>query len=185
MEVNELAGGFFQSAEGISALLSALSTVFAVWIAKIIQGRVRLIFFSPASTFFALNNEDGSPPLQVRSGQVMIQNLGRLAASNVEVIASGGAPAGYTLVPPVSHSAELNAHGHWVLKIDFIAPKETVTVQILNGPNIDSVRSADCLAKYVPVTHQRQFPVWFNALATIFMVLGIISTFYVFWLIII
>lgn len=185
MEVSALEVVFFQSAEGISALLSAVSTILAVWIAKIIQGRARLIFFSPANTFFTLNNEDGSSPLQVRSGQVMIQNLGHLAANNVEVIASGGAPAGYTLVPPVSHSAALNSHGHRVLKIEFIAPKETVTVQILNGPNIDSMRSADCMAKYVPVAHQRQFPAWFNALAKMLIVLGVISAFYIFWMIII
>lgn len=172
---------FLNSNEGISALLSALSTILAVWITKVLQSRVRLVFFSPSSTFFTLKNENGQAPLQVQSGQVMIQNSGRLAATNVEIIASGGPPAGYTLVPPVSHSAEVNTHGNWVLKIDFIAPREIVTVQILNGPKIDSVRSADCVAQFVPVVHQRQLPAWFNYFATFLMVVGVISLFYAFW----
>ena len=172
---------FLNSTEGISALLSALSTIFSVWAAKVLQGRVRLVYFSPPSTFFTLKNDGDPIPVQLRSGQVMIQNLGRLAATDVEVIASAGPPAGYTLVPPVSHSAEMNSHGNWVLKINFIAPKEVITVQILNGPNIDSVRSADCVAKYVPVVHQRQFPAWFNASAVFLMLVGVVSIFYIFW----
>jgi hypothetical protein len=110
----------------------------------------------------------------------MIQNLGRRSANNVQVVASGGiAPAGYTVVPAIGHSAGMDDNGQWVMEIPFVAPREVITIQILNGPNIDSVRCDEGFAKVVPVIHQRQFPTWFNMLVGVLMLWGLLSLFYV------
>lgn len=169
---------FLQSDAGLATAFSAVATIVAVLVAHFLQGRVRLIIFSPPSTCFNLPQPGSATPLTIRSGQVMIQNMGRKSAKNVEVAAMGGPPNGYTLIPPADHSVTENVNGTWVMKIPFIAPKETVTIQILNGPNINSVRCEEGFAKFVPVINQRQFPWWMNVTRVMLMLFGLLSIFY-------
>ena len=53
-----------------------------------------------------------------------------------------------------------------------------ITLQVLNGPNIDSVRSEDGAAKAVPVTHQRLFPKWMQFVLASILLFGLLSFFY-------
>ena len=64
------------------------------------------------------------------------------------------------------------------MEIPYLGPAETVTVQILNGPNIDTVRSLEAPAKVVPVIHQRVFPKWFNATVLILFFVGLATACY-------
>lgn len=59
------------------------------------------------------------------------------------------------------------------MEIPFLGAGETVTVQILNGANIGSIRSEDGPARIVPVMHQRVFPKWFNLTAAALMFVGL------------
>jgi hypothetical protein len=59
------------------------------------------------------------------------------------------------------------------MEIPYLGPPETVTVQILNGPNIETVRSLEGPAKLVPVIHQRVFPKWFNLAALALVLVGL------------
>lgn len=173
---------FFQSETGIATAISAVVTISVMLGAHLLRGRVNLIAFSPNSSVFQFDPPaDGAQPIQVHSGQVMIQNLGRLPAKNVEVVAGQGVPpAGYNVVPPIDHSTGQTEQGLWIVRIPYIAPKEVITLQILNGPRIDSVRCEGGAAKFVPVIHQRIYPAWFNALVVTLMIVGIFSTAY--WL---
>lgn len=169
-----------QSESLIAASLSVVATLGAVLIRHWLTGKVNLISFSPDSTFFEIGVEDVEHPiLQVRSGQVMIQNLGRKAAEDVQIIAGArGIPAGYNIVPAVEHSSALTSKGQWLLEIPFIAPKELITIQILNGPNIESIRCRGGAASFVPVIHQRLYPKWLTNLVGVLMTFGIFSLFY-------
>jgi len=69
----------------------------------------------------------------------------------------------------------MSATNEWVVEIPYLGPKEVITLQILNGPNISSVRSAEGPAKFVPVMYQRVFPKWFNFTALGLMIWGVIS----------
>ena len=171
---------FFSSSDGLATALSAGATLLAVLLAFWLQARANLIAFSPNSTFFELSQGNGDlPPITIRSGQVMVQNLGRAPAEQVEVISEGkGGPAGYNIVPSVDHSISLTANGQWMVQIPFVAPKETVTIQILNGSNIQTVRSKSGPARFVPVVHQRLYPRWFNGLVALLIISGVFSTFY-------
>jgi hypothetical protein len=171
---------FIQSDTAVETAVSSLVTLAAIFIAYWLQGRARLIVFSPNSSFFILQPlAQNGQPLHINSGQVVLQNQGRQPAEEVEIIAGQGLPpAGYNIVPQVGHSTHIDPAGRWTVVLPFIAPKEVVTIQILNGPPIDNIRSKSCSVKYVPVMYQRIYPQWFNALATALFVVGVFSTSY-------
>lgn len=170
----------FSTEAGLAAIFSAVATLLSVLIAHLLRGRVKLITFSPNSTYFQLRpTTPGGESIHIRSGQVVIQNLGRQSAKDVQITSvPGGAPAGYVILPSLVHSTRLGTNNEWILEIPFVAPREVITVQILNGCNIDSVRSSGGAARHVPVMHQRVFPRWLNALIFSLMMWGVVSFFY-------
>jgi hypothetical protein len=153
-----------------TALVSFAVAYFAYWL----SGKPRLIVFSPNSTAFQLDPlQEGAQPLHIRAGQVIVQNAGRKSATQVQVMAQPGPrPWGYNIVPNVGHSIRHGARGEWLLEFPYVGPGETITVQILNGPNIDSVRSAEGTAKVVQVIHQRVFPKWLSATIWVLVLTG-------------
>lgn len=172
---------FFQTDLGFAAIFSAVATILAVLIGHWLRGKVNLITFSPNSTYFQLRpQEEGAPLVHVKSGQIIVQNLGRQSAKNVQITSvPGEVPAGYVLLPSIVHSTRVGPNKEWIVEIPFIAPKELITLQVLNGPMIDSVRSEDGTARQVPVTHQRIFPKWFQAIVIALMLFGILGFFYI------
>lgn len=170
----------FSSENGQAALFSGAVTILAVWAKHVLQGKAQLIAFSPNSSFFQFEPPGPNvPALNIRSSQIMVQNLGRLPAENVEIISeASGAPAGYNITPAVDFEVGATSSGRWLVKIPYIAPKELVTLQILNGANIEQVRCKGGVAKFVPVMHQRLYPKWANFLAGGLMTIGIFSLVY-------
>jgi hypothetical protein len=72
----------------------------------------------------------------------------------------------------VDHVIRHGARGEWLVEFPYVGPGETITVQILNGPNIDSVRAAEGPAKVVAVIHQRVFPKWLIGILWILVLTG-------------
>ncbi len=173
---------FFGTPSGQAAILSSLVTLLAVFARHWLQGNVRLIAFSPNSSFFQFAPPTPeAPPFNIRSSQIMVQNLGRLPAEGVEIISEAiGEPAGYNVTPAIDFEVGSTNSGRWLVRIPYIAPKEIVTLQILNGANIEQVRCKGGVAKFVPVIHQRLYPAWANFIAGTLMIVGVFST--VFWL---
>ncbi len=173
---------FLATESGQAALFSSIATLVAVIARHWLQGKVRLIVFSPNSSFFQFAPPGpDAPPLNIRSSQIMVQNLGRLPAEDVEIVSEAtGEPAGYNVMPAIDFSVGTTSSGRWLVKIPYIAPKEVVTLQILNGANIEQVRCKEGVAKIVPVVHQRVYPAWANLIAGALMIVGVFSIIY--WL---
>lgn len=161
-------------------IITVLGTLLATYLAYWLIGKPRLYVYSPTSTGFQLPPpQEGSQPLAIRAGQVIVQNAGRRSANRVQLMAQPGwQPWGYTIVPNIDHEIRNGPKGEWLMEIPYIGPRETVTVQLLNGPNIDTVRSLEGPAKVVDVIHQRVFPKWFNAMALIIWLIGLITVIY-------
>lgn len=169
-----------------TAMITLLASYFTYWLA----GKPRLIVYSPNSTFFDLKStQDGVPNVSIRAGQVIVQNNGRTSATDVQFVAAPGLlPWGYNIVPSVDHVVRTGSRGEWILQLPYLGPGENVTVQILNGPNVESVRSREGPAKTVPVIHQRLYPPWVGATVLFFSAVGLVATIvmifkagYVFW----
>jgi hypothetical protein len=161
---------------GATAVVALIPIWFGYWLA----GKPRLIVFSPNSTAFELDPpQAGSPPMTLRAGQIFLQNTGRKSASEIQILAELGAPPwGYNIVPPVDHSVRTGARGEWILDLPFLGPGETIGLQVLNGPQIASVRSKEGPAKAVPVTHQRVFPPAFRMMVGALMLIGLMAVAY-------
>ena len=161
-------------------IFTVLGTLLAVYLGYWLTGKPRLYVFSPTSAGFQLPPpQEGSQPVAIKAGQVIVQNAGRRSAHKVQLMAQPGwQPWGYTIVPNVDHEVRKGPKGEWLMEIPYLGPRETVTVQILNGPNIETVRSLEGPAKMVPVIHQRVFPKWFNATALVLMLVGLATVAY-------
>jgi hypothetical protein len=155
----------------IAACLSSFGVCyFGYWLA----GKPRLYVYSPTSAGFQLPPaQEGLNPIAIRAGQVIVQNAGRKSATKVQLMAQPGwKPWGYTIVPSIDHEVRTGPNDQWMIEIPYLGPRETITVQILNGPVIESVRSFEGPAKVVQVIHQRVFPKWFNALCLALFIVG-------------
>lgn len=174
---------FVTSPDGLAGILSAICTLIAGFGVHMLQGRARIVWFSPNSTRFNLpNSQNPNQPILIDAGQVMVQNLGRKSATDVQITsAPGPEPAGYALIPNVVHQTERGPKGEWIVKVPFISPSETLTLQVLNGPPIDSVRSKDCSAKFVPVVHQRLIAPWIQNTAGLLAIIGMFAIFSTLW----
>lgn len=171
---------FFSTDAGFAAAFSAVATIIATFIGQALRGRVRLIWFSPNSTRFQLRAKESPDQITyVNSGQIIVQNSGRQSATNVQITSSpGGAPAGYVLIPSIVHQTHVGPGGEWIVQIPFISSGEVITLQILNGPPIESVRCSQSMGKLVPVSHQRLYPKPFQLTIAFLMLTGIASIFY-------
>jgi hypothetical protein len=156
-------------------IITVMGTLFAAYLGYWLIGKPRLYVFSPNSTGFQLPAPEGSgQPIAIRAGQVIVQNGGRKSANKVQLMAQPGPlPWGYTIVPNINHQILSGPKGEWLMEIPYIGPREVVTVQILNGPNIDTVRSLEGPAKVLDVIHQRLFPKWVNWVVGSLMLLGL------------
>ena len=161
-------------------IITVLGTLLATYLGYWLVGKPRLYVYSPLSTGFQLPSpQGGSEPVLVRAGQVIVQNAGRKSANKVQLLAQPGwQPWGYTIVPNIDHEIRDGPKGAWLMEIPYLGPAETVTVQILNGPNIDTVRSLEGPAKLVPVIHQRVYPKWFNVTVVVLFFVGLATTCY-------
>lgn len=155
----------------ITALITLGGAYFAYWLI----GKPRLIAFSPNSAWFELTPTAENPqPVALKAGQIIVQNNGRKSANRLQLTTQPGShPWGYTIFPSMDHAVRTGPRGEWVLEIPYLGPTETVTVQILNGPLIDTIRSLEGPAKMVPVMHQRVYPTWFTFTALAMMLIGI------------
>jgi hypothetical protein len=110
---------------------------------------------------------------------VIVQNAGRRSANKLQLLAQPGwQPWDYRIVPNIDHEVRQGPKGAWMMESPYLGPGETVTVQILNGPIIETVRSPEGPAKMVPVIHQRVYPKWFNATAFVLFLIGLITVIY-------
>ena len=161
-------------------IATALSSFGVGYFAYWLIGKPRLYVYSPLSTGFQLPPpQEGSQPVAIKAGQVIVQNAGRKSANKVQLLAQPGwQPWGYTIVPNVDHEVRKGPKGEWLMEISYLGPRETVTVQILNGPNIETVRSLEGPAKLVPVIHQRVLPKWFNFMALVLVLIGFATVAY-------
>ncbi|MCF8707262.1 hypothetical protein [Rhizorhapis sp. SPR117] len=158
-----------------TALVTLIGAYFAYWL----TGKPRLIAFSPNSAWFELKQQNDNPPFTLKAGQLIVQNQGRKSANRVQLTAQPGPhPWGYSIFPSVDHEIRTGARDEWILEMPYLGPGEIVTVQVLNGPLIDTVRSLEGPAKMVPVIHQRLLPKWFNLAALTLLIIGLITAIY-------
>jgi hypothetical protein len=166
--------------ENLAGYVATGTTSLAVGALLIhLQPKARLVFWSPHTFLFDLKREK----VVLQTDALTIQNLGRKAACNVEVILQVK-PDFYEFSPAITHEGVQQDNGNYAIKIKELGPKEFVTVQLLSYsqvPRLLNIRSDAGQAHAIRFQFQRVFPWWLNSAAIVVFAIGVGTTAY--WLI--
>jgi len=136
-----------------------------------LQAKPKLQYFLPGTFLFDLKD----PKIEIRTDSLTIQNAGRKAASNIEIIHKDR-PDHFQFSQAVRYEEERTPNGNHITKIPTLGPKEHVNIQYVSyikPPVLLNVRSEDGPAKLVSVRFQLIFPQWFNISASAFLLVGL------------
>ena len=149
------------------------------YLSQFLKPRSKLLCWSPHNFYFDLKLQPTNVVLQTNS--VTIQNVGRVAAENVEIIHQQK-PDFFELFPARDFEEGTTANGEHVIKIKNIGPKEWVLMQLLSyvtAPVLKNVRWKEGQAKWVAIQPQRVWPRWVNVSVTALLIIGAGTVVYV------
>ncbi|MGN8061244.1 hypothetical protein ACTJK4_06245 [Ralstonia sp. 22111] len=128
----------------------------------------------------------GQPPpniLTFQTNTLVIENLGRRAAEDVEIIHQRK-PDHFQFSGSVVYEEDERSNGTHIIRLASIGPKEIVTLNIFayaNQPILGGVRSKDGPALNIPTKTIRAWPNWVNMGLGLAALLGLFYVFY--WLV--
>lgn len=159
------------SSEIVSATFTFLFTIIAYYV----KPRVSLIWGQASKSWHSVPVESGD--VQVISEKNFVQNMGRTAATSVEVVYSNE-PTKLLVFPQRDYKTSKNPDGAFIVTIPFIAPKELVTldgifINIEQG-QILSVKCKEHEGKNVTFWVIRRLPNWVYRVLLALMFFGII-----------
>ena len=161
----------------------ALLVPFITWFLNVgIKARAKLIWTSPhAFTFMVQEPQraaDGSivsPTSKACTASIRIVNVGRDTANKVELVFNWK-PHYLNLWPVRYYEQKTDQDSRHILIFDNLAPKEEIGIEIMSInadlPALIQVRSAECLAKNVPMMWIAYVPPWRIAAARFLLLLG-------------
>lgn len=110
-----------------------------------------------------------------------LQNVGWRAAANVEIV-HNWKPHHFQIQPGVSFTEGTNPTGQHVIKIESLARREWVTIQILTGgaqpPNVVGVLSADGPSRFVNTRQHFVIPRARQWLYAVLVIIGFVTAVY-------
>lgn len=196
-----------------SHIVTIIGTIVAAQLVRLIEPKVKIVYWLSSDFMYQIPTNQlaqaaagvqpnpapaalppaGGEPMPQQAGQathfllrtssLTIQNLGRKAADWVE-IAHRRKPDFFQLQPPLNYSESTGPSGEHVLRVQSLASKELVTIQVLsyiNPPDLAYIRSPVGHAPAIPVMPVRRYPQWFYRLVNLTILIGVGSILY--WLI--
>lgn len=162
----------------IISIALALVTAFLLWL---LRAKVKLTWGSTSSNYHQFKLREDGEKISIWTEKFFVQNSGKKAASNVEIVFSEHLTS-FNLWPPRDHSTKLLENGHFVIHVPSIAPRELVIVDMididLRGPKLLSVNCPDALSKPVRFAATRQFGWPVSVLVAYLMIAGLVGTIY-------
>ena len=143
------------------------------------QPKAKLVYWFPHVANFDIDADPG-PPVSFQTSALTVQNLGRRAAGDVQIILSGE-PADLQMYPIIPHEEYVSEDGHFVLTIPRLAPQEIVSLQIVGlgyFPSLLNLRSDAGVAQNVPVKIERIYPTWWTGPLIALLLAGLGVTIY-------
>lgn len=164
-----------------SASIGAALGFLAGWALKYVGPKSQVVYWFPHASFFPLPQQGSQNPLQLITNTVIVQNLGRHPAKNVEVVYST-VPTHLTMTPSRTYTQGTTPPGYHVITVPSLGHNEGFTIEVLGigtAPAVMSVRSEDGAAKMMAVMPQRIWPWWVNWSVGILMLAG--AVFLLYW----
>ncbi len=155
-----------------------------VWINRRFESRPMLIsYFGHVSSF--QHTPPGGQPLVVHTHSVVLRNAGRRPATNVRITHT--VLPDFNIWPALVHHTEDLPSGVRDIVIPTLVPGEQMTISYLYFPPLTvaqvnaGIKCDQGFAQAIPVLLQRQYPKWFNVLASVLMLLGLVVGLYLFY----
>lgn len=162
-----------------SYIFTALGSLIVGLLLQRFRDRAKLLYWIPGSFLFHLKN----PDLALRTDSLTIQNVGRLPATNVEIVHQAK-PDHFQFSNPVDFIESINPTGEHIIKVASLGPKEHINLQLLSHkalPVLLNVRCAEGKADAISVQLQRVYPRVVLFLVGMVMLLG--AAFLLYWVI--
>ena len=174
----------------VVATISApiLALFVGVWVNRRFENRPVLIsYFGHVASF--IRNPEGGNPFHVNTHTVVLRNTGRRNATNVRLHHIN--LPDFNIWPSIVFYVDQLPDGSKDIVIPNIVPNEEITISYLYFPPLTfaqvnaGIKSDQGFAHQIKVLLQRQFPGWLNIIATILMLIGLVTVIYFLYYIII
>lgn len=161
----------------------SLVVPFLAWaLSRFFKAKAKLILASPHSFTFLVQeprrDSEGnvlSQTQNVRTTSYLLKNTGSDAANSVEIVFNWK-PLCINIWPSRHITEHVEPDKRYVVILESLAPDEFVGFELLSVndelPNLVTVRSEQCVAKYVDMYPQQIVKPWLARLAATMMVLG-------------
>lgn len=141
---------------------------------KIKTRKPNLVTYLTNISFFHL---PGPPPFSVGTHTIIIQNMGRGKAEEIEICHNQ--LAFINVFPDIQYQIEETPQGSSILKFNNLLPKERIIISYLythtQNPSVflpTYVKSKEANARLIKTIHTPIYPKWLQYLAVILMLLG-------------
>jgi len=151
------------------------------YLMRYVEPRSRVVHWFPAAFRFDVVPPEGGPTVTMWTHALTLQNVGWRAAANVEIV-HNYKPHHFKIQPGVAFTELTNPQNQHVIKIDSLARREWVTIQILTAgaqlPNLVGVRSADGPSRFVNTRQHFVIPRPRQILVAALSVIGFVTAAY-------
>ena len=140
------------------------------YLSQFLQPKSKLLLWSPHNFLFNLQNEN----VTLVSHSLTIQNAGRKAADDVEIV-FGGRPDFYQFWPALDFMEATTPNGEHVIRVKSLGPRQWVFLQMLSYktlPQLPNVRWRDGAGKWIAIQPQRVYPPWLVAILRLLLIIG-------------
>jgi hypothetical protein len=166
----------------VATIAAPIITLFlGVWVNRRFESRPVLIsYFSHVSAF--QHTPPGGQLIHVNTHSVVLRNTGRQSATNIRLHHT--VLPDFNIWPSVVHRVELLPDGTKDIVIPTLIPGEQITISYLYfapltvGQVNAGIKCDQGFANAIPVLLQRQFPRWFNFIASVLMIAGLVAILY-------
>lgn len=161
----------------MSYVLTFIVSVLTAIVLRRLQPKAKLHFWWPHQFAFDVrSNEPAQPPLLVFTRSIRLDNVGREAATNVEVV-HNSRPQNFKIWPPMDWSEATNPEGFHFIKLPRLNPREGVSIELLSAQQLPELSAARCdqgEATFRPRQWTPILPLWFNFTAAGLALVGFV-----------
>ena len=145
-----------------------------------LEPKSKIVYWLPHTFFFDLKNEK----VVLLTNALTVQNIGSRPAERIEIIHKAR-PDFFQFAPAVDFEEATSPTGEHILRIQSLAPKEVVTLQLLSykssAPVLMNIRSKEKPAESIAIQPQRIVARWLQLVIVLLLIVGL--GFSTYWLI--
>lgn len=155
----------------LSNVITGVTTFGIGYALKYLGPKSRLVWWSPHRFLFNLQN----PKVNILTHAITIQNLGRKAALNVEVVHKTK-PDFFKLEPALDYAEDFTPAQEHVVRVESLAPKEFFSIEFLSHvtlPELLYIKSDDGHAQFITIQPQQILPRWKLLVLQLLLLVGL------------